>query len=396
MSLYYAPDDWQVVKFGDIAKSVSKRVEPSATDLKKYVGLEHLDPDSLKIKRYGTPNDVKGQKLLVKQGQIIFGKRRAYQRKVAVADWDCICSAHAMVLEAVPEKILPDFLPFVMQSDIFMNRAVTISEGSLSPTIKWKTLAQQTFVIPSKIKQSNLLKLLKSADASIDAANSLLESAIQHKKALQNQIYTKKIRIKADDGGAFPEWKEVYLKDLVTPVKRKAHSNVENVMTISARKGFLKQEDRFNRVIAGSSLEKYNHLKRNEFSYNRGNSKAYSYGCVYMLEEEEALVPFVYRSFKFRDGVEDFYAQLFENKYLDRQLSRLISSSARMDGLLNISEKDFYNVKVPQPALEEQRKIAYLIEQAESVVKVSNERASKLYQLKRSLLNECINPNDEG
>ena len=106
------PEGWQMVKFGDIAKHISKRVEPSETDLEIYVGLEHLDPDSLKIKRHGTPSDVEGQKLLVKKGQIIFGKRRAYQRKVAVADWDCICSAHAMVLEANSAKVIPEFLPF--------------------------------------------------------------------------------------------------------------------------------------------------------------------------------------------------------------------------------------------------------------------------------------------
>ena len=94
--------EYQEVKFGEIAKHISKRVEPSETTLEIYVGLEHLDPDSLKITRHGVPSDVAGQKLLVKKGQIIFGKRRAYQRKVAVADWDCICSAHAMVLEAIP------------------------------------------------------------------------------------------------------------------------------------------------------------------------------------------------------------------------------------------------------------------------------------------------------
>ncbi|ECR6876217.1 restriction endonuclease subunit S, partial [Salmonella enterica] len=138
------PEGWQMVKFGDIAKHISKRVEPSETDLEIYVGLEHLDPDSLKIKRHGTPSDVEGQKLLVKKGQIIFGKRRAYQRKVAVADWDCICSAHAMVLEANPKYVIPDFLPYFMQSSTFMDRAVAISEGSLSPTIKWKVLASQT------------------------------------------------------------------------------------------------------------------------------------------------------------------------------------------------------------------------------------------------------------
>ena len=157
--------EYQEVKFGEIAKHISKRVEPSETTLEVYVGLEHLDPDSLKITRHGVPSDVAGQKLLVKKGQIIFGKRRAYQRKVAVAHWDCICSAHAMVLEAIPGKILPEFLPFFMQSNQFMEKAVEISEGSLSPTIKWKNLEQQIFRIPSIELQQKLLINLKKIES---------------------------------------------------------------------------------------------------------------------------------------------------------------------------------------------------------------------------------------
>lgn len=128
-------DGWQRVKFGDIAKHISKRVKPSETDLEVYIGLEHLNTNSLKIKRHGVPSDVEGQKLLVKKGQIIFCKRRAYLRKVAVSDWDCMCSHHAMVLKANPEYVISDFLPFFMQSDVFMNRAISVSSGSLSPTI---------------------------------------------------------------------------------------------------------------------------------------------------------------------------------------------------------------------------------------------------------------------
>lgn len=159
--------EYQEVKFGEIANHISKRVEPSETTLEVYVGLEHLDPDSLKITRHGVPSDVAGQKLLVKKGQIIFGKRRAYQRKVAVADWDCICSAHAMVLEAIPGKILPEFLPFFMQSNQFMERAVEISEGSLSPTIKWKVLENQKFSIPKIEIQEKILLILESIELNV-------------------------------------------------------------------------------------------------------------------------------------------------------------------------------------------------------------------------------------
>ncbi|MDC9700988.1 MAG: restriction endonuclease subunit S [Alphaproteobacteria bacterium] len=157
-------EGWRIIKFSEIAKSISKHVDPLDTELEVYVGLEHLDPDNLRISRRDVPRDVKGKKLFVKPGQIIFGKRRAYQRKVAVADFEGICSAHAMVLEAIPEAVMPEYLPFFMQSDMFMKRAVSISEGSLSPTIKWKTLANQEFPLPPRTRQEEMLKLFEKIE----------------------------------------------------------------------------------------------------------------------------------------------------------------------------------------------------------------------------------------
>ncbi len=189
MSEQQLPEGWQMVKFGDIARHISKRVEPSETELDVYVGLEHLDPDSLKIKRHGVPSDVAGQKLLVKKGQIIFGKRRAYQRKVAVADWDCICSAHAMVLEADSENILPEILPFFMQSDAFMSRAIEISEGSLSPTIKWKVLCNQEFCVPNKNIQNQLLSKLEVIEKLSSLIDSTSDSLIEARAKIYSKVF---------------------------------------------------------------------------------------------------------------------------------------------------------------------------------------------------------------
>lgn len=104
-------------------------------------------------------------KLVFKKGDIIFGRRRAYQRKLGVAEFDGICSAHAMVLRVDPEVVLPEFLPFFMQSDLFMKRAVEISVGSLSPTINWKTMAVQEFALPPMDEQKRLVVLLGSIAA---------------------------------------------------------------------------------------------------------------------------------------------------------------------------------------------------------------------------------------
>lgn len=157
---------WKTWRFDQMATNVNVRIDnPSESGMEHYVGLEHLDPDSLRIRRWGSPDDVEATKLMFKKGDIIFGRRRAYQRKLGVAEFDGICSAHAMVLRAKPEVVLPEFLPFFMQSDLFMNRAVEISVGSLSPTINWKTMAIQEFMLPSLSEQQRLLDLLGATES---------------------------------------------------------------------------------------------------------------------------------------------------------------------------------------------------------------------------------------
>ncbi len=209
-------DGWQVVKFGEIAKNISVRVEPAKTDLKVYVGLEHLDPQSLRITRRGVPADVKGQKLRVRPGQIIFGKRRAYQRKVAVADFDGICSAHAMVLEEIMEKIIPGLLPYFMQSDMFMDRAVAISEGSLSPTIKWKTLAIQEFLLPPLERQKEILEVLEKVE----------EICLKNERLVDNVEMLFKVLLKSLVSDKLKEGKSLSIADVATivtsPVDKKS------------------------------------------------------------------------------------------------------------------------------------------------------------------------------
>ena len=166
--------NWTEHRFDEIAFSISERVEPTNTDLEIYVGLEHLDPESIHIKRFGKRSDVKGTKLKVYPGDIIFGRRRAYQRKAAIANFEGFCSAHALVLRANPEVIEPRLFPFFLHSDAFMNRAVDISVGSLSPTINWGTLKKEKFLLPPRNQQAKIAELLWAADEMIEKYYSAL------------------------------------------------------------------------------------------------------------------------------------------------------------------------------------------------------------------------------
>ena len=155
---------WKRMAFGEFVESIGERAEPKDAQEEIYLGLEHLDPQCLHIRRWGKGSDVIGGKLRFRKGDIIFGKRRAYQRKLAVAEFGGICSAHAMVIRARPDKVLPEFLPFLMMSDRFMNRAVEISVGSLSPTINWTTLKLETFDLPPLDQQRRIAEILWAVD----------------------------------------------------------------------------------------------------------------------------------------------------------------------------------------------------------------------------------------
>ncbi|MHB1594783.1 MAG: restriction endonuclease subunit S [Streptosporangiaceae bacterium] len=152
---------WKRVAFGDVIENVTDRVDnPSQAGVDRYVGLEHLDPGVMIVQRWDTPGKVEAQKLRFQSGDVIFGRRRAYQKKVALAEFAGICSAHALVLRVRPDYVHPEFLPVFLSSDYFLDRAIAISVGSLSPTVNWRDLKVQEFDLPPLDEQKRIADLL--------------------------------------------------------------------------------------------------------------------------------------------------------------------------------------------------------------------------------------------
>jgi type I restriction enzyme S subunit len=180
---------WDSYTFEEIVFRISETVDPNKTDLAVYVGLEHIDAEDIHIRRKGTPDDVNGQKLKCYPGDIIFGKRRAYQRKAAIVDFEGICSAHAFVLRANPTVIDPQLFPFFLHSDQFMHRMVDISVGGLSPTINWGDLKHQEFLLPPKDQQAQLSELLWAMDEVIEREMEVLENLEVQKHTLFNELH---------------------------------------------------------------------------------------------------------------------------------------------------------------------------------------------------------------
>lgn len=147
-------------RFDEIAINSTKKKKPTEEDKAHYIGLEHIDPGCFNIVRWGSDVAPTGDKLLMQKGDVLFGKRRAYQRKVGIAPFDGIFSAHGMVLRPNTKIIDTNYFPFFISSDRFMETAVRISVGGLSPTINWKDLAKQEFDLPSLEEQKVLAEKL--------------------------------------------------------------------------------------------------------------------------------------------------------------------------------------------------------------------------------------------
>lgn len=338
-------------RFDQIADNITIRVEPSDTDLERYVGLEHLDPESLKLRRWGSPSDVIGQKLKFWKGDTIYGKRRAYQRKLAVADFDGICSAHAMVLRAKPNVILPELLPFFLQSEIFHQRAMEISVGSLSPTINWSALAKQEFPLPPVEEQRRIADLLWAADDSIEAHKVSIDKLYGVKESFFENalLHSENPHI---EHGLLPQFTTLITDGDHFPPKR-VDVGIPHVVVKNIQNGNIDIRD-----CTYISPTDYERVKK-RYTPKSNDLLVTCVGTIGRL----ALVPesldfsadrsLIIVRFDTNKVLAEYGYELFNSGIIQNQLSRLSTGTAQQHLYL----KDIKRVKVMIPNIDEQKEI---------------------------------------
>ena len=187
--------------------------------------------------------------------------------------------------------------------------------------------------------------------------------------------------------GFTDDWEQRKLGEIAERVQGNDGRMNLPILTISAANGWMSQEDRFSGNIAGKEQSNYTLLHKGELSYNHGNSKLAKYGTVFSLEAyKEALVPRVYHSFKTTGGNSNFIEYYFATKLLDKELAKLISSGARMDGLLNIGFKEFMGINLKLPLYSEQVKIAEYLRNLDHLITLHQRKCDKLKLIKKFML----------
>lgn len=188
--LHIDKTNWKKYRFDEVCKQINvTSKKPEADGLHYVIGLEHIEPGNLHITKWDTlEKETTFTRKFVK-GQVLFGRRRAYQRKVAYAEFDGICSGDILVFEAIEENLLPELLPFLIQSDGFFEKALATSAGSLSPRTKFKELADYEFLLPPKSEQKRLAELLWAADEMIEKEKKELEKVLIEMKCIMCHFF---------------------------------------------------------------------------------------------------------------------------------------------------------------------------------------------------------------
>lgn len=393
---------WIEVNLVDICKNInttSKNLEEEG--IERYVGLEHLEPESLVISTWGlVKNGATSFKKLFYPGQILFGKRRSYQKKAAVADFKGVCSGDILVLEAKEDIIIPQLLPYIIQNDRFFDYAVGTSSGSLSPRTSWKHLSSYKVRIPKEKKdQANIYDKLTQIEQAVINKKKLIIDTKKYHRILINELLNNGIKqstFKNTELGEIPiDWETFNLKDIGSFSKGKGIAKKDVVSTglpcvrygeiyttydykIDKTVSFIKEIDRLKTVEG----------KKGDILFTGSGETPEDIGKSITINSDESI-------FVGGDIVIFTPHKPVESLFLSYQLNhsrirKKITSLAQGQSIYHIYANHLENIKVLLPPIEEQRKIAEIISGIDNQIKAYGEEVLSIINIKKTLQEQLL------
>lgn len=359
---------------GDIPFIRSGEVKSKQTEL--FISDEALQNSSAKM---------------VSQGDILYALYGATSGEVAISQINGAINQAILAIKpnsGYSSEFIMNYLK--KEKNNILEKYLQGGQGNLSAAI----VKSIELNLPSLAEQSAIGSLFRTLDDLLSSYKDNLANYQSLKATMLSKMFPKarhtvpEIRLDGFEG----EWEKAKLKDVAHRVQGNDGRMDLPTLTISASGGWMNQIDRFSTNIAGKEQKNYTLLKKGELSYNHGNSKLAKYGVVFELKEyEEALVPKVYHSFRVNKLANaKFIEIMFSTKIPDRELGKLISSGARMDGLLNISFDDFMNIAIIIPTIKEQQVIGAYFSNLDNLINSHQEKISQLETLKKKLLQDMF------
>lgn len=393
-------EDWERRKLGDLCSFINgdrSSNYPNATDF-KVRGIPFVGSDSLgmtyvsknKLRFITSEKYFQMNGLKIQKGDILYTLRGAGFGKCSISDFSEGTVASSLVgLRCSEELLKPQFFIQWLHSANAENEKKKVVNGSTAQNISIDDMKSYVVCTPTIEEQEKISEYLLNLDNLITLHQRKCDETKELKKYMLQKMFPQngetipKIRFSGFTG----DWEQRKLGEVCTRVQGNDGRMELPTLTISAGNGWMRQEDRFSSNIAGKEQKNYTLLRKGELSYNHGNSKLAKYGAVFSLQTyEEALVPRVYHSFKVIKGNADFVEYYFATKLPDRELGKLISSGARMDGLLNIGYDEFMGIPLLFPTTEEQTRIAIYFRHFDHLITLHQRKCDELKEVKKFML----------
>ena len=382
-------DTWEQRKAKELFVSTADKGYPELPVLSATQDRGMIRRDENSINIFHDKKNEAGYKRVL-PGQFVI-HLRSFQGGFAHSTIEGITSpAYTVFGFSEPEKHDSEYWKYVFTSKSFIRRLETVTYGIRDGrSISYEEFLTLGFVYPSKAEQKAIARYLDKLSDLITLHQRKYDKLTNVKKSMLEKMFPKngsnvpEIRFK----GFTEAWEQRKLGDVVKEITRNDPESEAPIMMITANNGFIEQSERYAFNNAGESLKKYILLKKGELAYNHGASKLRPYGsCFALTTAENARIPFVYHCFSAENQNAEFMSIELNGAEIENQLRKIVSSGARMDGLLNISFDEYTSVSVLLPGTEEQDCIADFFRQLDNLITLHQRELEKLKNIKKSCL----------
>lgn len=387
MSIQSLKPGWKMAKFGELVKNANfVERDPEANGVDRIVGLEHIDPENLHIRRWNCVADGTSFTRKFVPGQTLFGKRRAYQRKVAYAEFEGICSGDILTFEPKNRKVLlPELLPFVCQSDAFFNHALDTSAGSLSPRTSWTALKDFEFPLPPPDEQKRIAEILWAADE----ATQKYKESLKALTAFKSQALRVSLRHESTNEVSCGELYGILPRNGFSPKTNASEVGCPTLSIGAVRDGKVYPNGNTKYAeISSSDLEKFR-LMSGDILVVRGNGNKTLCGKAGLVSEipEDCFYPdlLIRIAFDEKKILPAFAVEQWNDPLTH---SKLLAFAKSTNGIWKINGKDLRQHRLLVPDLDVQKEIVNQL----SVISASEEALSNhievLLGLQRQIAND--------
>ncbi len=274
------------------------------------------------------------------------------------------------------------------QLDFFKQKLGLLASKTAVPLVNKSDFEKLQIPLPPLPEQQKIAEILSNWDKAIQEVQLLIKKLEVRNKALAFSLLTGRKRVKGFEG----KWEITNFGKIISRVTKKNEELDDTVVTISAKRGFILQEDFFNKRVASNTLSGYYLLKKGQFAYNKSYSNGYPMGVFKRLNDfDKAVVTTLYICFELKENIcSDFMVHYFDNGLMNTNLIKIAKEGGRAHGLLNIGIEDFMNLKITMPSLEEQTAIAEILNTAQQELKQYQEKLKALQQQKKGLMQQLL------